>query len=143
MHHYPNQIVCVLVGLVVIKSLQVHVDDILIGASGSTINGRGGNDRINGCNGNWTIGVNNGNAALVTANMTWYNDSGTASHTHEILNFRPFAAGQEQQPIVVQPYSRNVSLKGTVDVGANHRIAWNGVQSTIDIKKGGRYYQFP
>ena len=28
--------------------------------------------------------------ALVTANMTWYNDNGTASHTHEILNFRPF-----------------------------------------------------
>ncbi|HEY1248482.1 MAG TPA: hypothetical protein VGE97_05820, partial [Nitrososphaera sp.] len=89
--------------------------------------------------GNWTIGVNNGNAALITANMTWYNDNGTASHTHEIQNFRPFAAGQEQQQaIVVQPDNRSVSLKGTVDVGANHRITWNGVQSTIDIKKGGK-----
>jgi hypothetical protein len=91
--------------------------------------------------GNWTIGVNNGNAALVTANMTWYNDNGTSSHTHEILNFRPFAAasgqGQEQS-IVVQPDNNSLSLRGVVDVGANHRIAWNDVQSTMDIKRGGK-----
>jgi hypothetical protein len=87
--------------------------------------------------GNWTIGVNNDNAALVTANMTWYNDNGTSSHTHEILNFRPFAAGQ-QQSILVQPSDNSVSLRGVVDAGANHRIAWNDVQSAIDIKKGGK-----
>jgi hypothetical protein len=87
--------------------------------------------------GNWTIGVNNGNAALVTANMTWYNDNGTSSHTHEILNFRPFAAGQ-QSAILVQPDNNSVSLRGVVDVGANHRISWNGVQSAIDVKKGGK-----
>jgi hypothetical protein len=92
--------------------------------------------------GNWTIGVNNGNAALVTANMTWYNDNGTSSHTHEILNFRPFIAApgqeQQQQPILVQPDDNSVSLRGVVDIGASHRIAWNGVQSAIDIKKGGK-----
>ena len=90
--------------------------------------------------GNWTIGVNNGAAALVTANMTWYNDNGTASHTHGILNFRPITVGQgqEQQPITVQPEDKSVSLSGAVDVGANNRIAWDGVQSTIDIKKGGK-----
>jgi hypothetical protein len=93
--------------------------------------------------GNWTIGVNNGAAALVTANMTWYNDNGTASHTHEILNFRPVGGGapeqvQQQQPITVQPEDKSVSLRGIVDVGTNHRIVWNDVQSTIDIKKGGK-----
>jgi hypothetical protein len=46
--------------------------------------------------GNWTIGVNNGAVALVTANMTWYNDNGTASHTHEILNFRPSTEEQKK-----------------------------------------------
>lgn len=94
--------------------------------------------------GNWTIGVNNGAAALVTANMTWYNDNGTASHTHEILNFRPGGVGalleqSQQQPIItVQPEDKSVSLRGIVDVGTNHRIVWNDVQSTIDIKKGGK-----
>ena len=73
--------------------------------------------------GNWTIGVNNGAAALVTTNMTWYNDNGKASHTHEILNFRPVGGGEGQPTLVlVQPDSRSVSLRGVVDVGANHRI---------------------
>jgi hypothetical protein len=42
----------------------------------------------------------NGGLALVTANMTWYNDNGTASHTHKILNSRPtgVAGGGQQQP---------------------------------------------
>jgi hypothetical protein len=89
--------------------------------------------------GNWTIGVNNDNAALVSSNMTWYNDNGTSSHTHEILNFRPFGQGeQQQQSILVQPEDNSVSLRGVLDVGANHRISWNDVQSTIDIKKGGK-----
>jgi len=95
--------------------------------------------------GNWTIGVNNGGLALVTANMTWYNDNGTASHTHEILNFRPTGVAgdgqqqqQPQQPIIVQSADSSVSLRGVVDVAANHRIVWNDVQSTIDIKKGGK-----
>jgi hypothetical protein len=82
--------------------------------------------------GNWTIGVNNGAVALVTANMTWYNDNGTASHSHELLNFRPIEGG------VAQPDSSSVSLRGVVDVGANHRILWKDVQSIIDIKKGGK-----
>lgn len=89
--------------------------------------------------GNWTIGVNNGAAALVTTNMTWYNDDGTASHTHEILNFRPFGGGEGQPTlVVVQPDISSVSLGGVVDVGANHRIVWKDVQSTIEIKKGGK-----
>jgi hypothetical protein len=93
--------------------------------------------------GNWTIGVNNDNAALVSSNMTWYNDNGTSSHTHEILNFRPFAPApgqgeQQQQSILVQQEDNSVSLRGVLDVGAKHRIAWNDVQSTIDIKKGGK-----
>jgi hypothetical protein len=93
--------------------------------------------------GSWIIGVNNGAVGLVTANMTWYNDNGTASHTHEILNFRPVEVtageqGQQQQSILVQPADKSVSLRGVVDIGTNHRIVWNDVQSTIDIKKGGK-----
>jgi hypothetical protein len=89
--------------------------------------------------GNWTIGVNNGAVALVTANMTWYNDNGTASHSHELLNFKPIGVGQAQQhPILVRPPDSSVSLIGMVDVGANHRILWKDVQSIIDIKKGGK-----
>jgi hypothetical protein len=93
--------------------------------------------------GSWIIGVNNGAVGLVKANMTWYNDNGTASHTHEILNFRPVEVsageqGQQQQSILVQPADKSVSLRGVVDVETNHRIVWNDVQSTIDIKKGGK-----
>jgi hypothetical protein len=79
--------------------------------------------------------------------MTWYNDNGTASHTHELINFRSIGEGVggvgvgRQQPIttpiVVEP-DNGVSLRGVVDIGANHRIVWKNVQSTIDIKKGGK-----
>lgn len=58
----------------------------------------------------------------------WHN--GTSSHTHEILNFRPFGQGeQQQQSILVQPEDNGISLRGVLDLGANRRIAWNGVQS--------------
>ncbi len=38
----------------------------------------------------------------------------------------------------MQPADSSVSLRGIIDVGANHRIVWNDVQSTIDIKRGGK-----
>jgi hypothetical protein len=102
--------------------------------------------------GNWTVGVNNGSLALVSANMTWYNDNGTASHTHEILNFRPIVeevqrqgastttadAAQPTSKIIVQPDNKSIFLRGVVDVGANHRIAWRNVDSAIYIKNGGK-----
>jgi hypothetical protein len=103
--------------------------------------------------GNWTVGVNNGTLALISANMTWYNDNGTASHTHEILNFRPIVeevqgqgasstttadAAQPTSKIIVQPDNKSIFLRGVVDVGANHRIAWKNVDSAIYIKNGGK-----
>jgi hypothetical protein len=105
--------------------------------------------------GNWTVGVNNGTLALVSANMTWYNDNGTASHTHELLNFRPIVeeggggegggapprtadAAQPALKILVQPDNKSIFLRGIVDVGANDRIAWKNVDSVIYIKNGGK-----
>jgi hypothetical protein len=80
--------------------------------------------------GNWSMVLRNGNVNSFNANMTWYNNNGTGTHTHELLNFK-------SNPIVitVKP-GDNVLLKGLMDVGTNHRITWPSVHSTIDIKGG-------
>ncbi|HJT48060.1 MAG TPA: hypothetical protein VJ729_07735 [Nitrososphaeraceae archaeon] len=80
--------------------------------------------------GNWSMVLRNGNINSFNANMTWYNNNGTGTHTHEILNF-------ESNPIdvTVKP-GENVLVKGLADVGTNHRISWKNVHSTIDIKGG-------
>jgi hypothetical protein len=62
--------------------------------------------------------------------MTWYNNNGTGTHTHEFLNFKS-SAGK----ITIQP-GNSIFLKGVMDVGTNHRIVWKNVHSTIDIKGG-------
>lgn len=63
-------------------------------------------------------------------NMTWYNNNGTGSHTHELLNFKPTSADE----ITITPSDNNIFLKGLVDVRTNHRITWKNVHGTIDIK---------
>jgi hypothetical protein len=90
------------------------------------------------------------------------NDNGTASHTHELLNFRPIieevqgqgqgggqesgasttasAASQPAPKILVQLDNKSIFLRGVVDVGANHRIVWKNVDSAIYIKKGSKIY---
>jgi hypothetical protein len=62
--------------------------------------------------------------------MTWYNNNGTGTHTHELLNFKPSIGA-----ITVKP-GNNLVIKGLMDVGTNHRITWKNVHSIIDIKGG-------
>jgi hypothetical protein len=62
--------------------------------------------------------------------MTWYNNNGTGTHTHELLNFKT-----NPIDVTVKP-GDNVLVKGLTDVGTNHHITWTNVHSTIDIKGG-------
>jgi hypothetical protein len=80
--------------------------------------------------GNWSMVLRNGNVNAFNANMTWYNNNGTGTHTHEILNFK-----SNPIDVTVKP-GENVAVKGLADVGTNHRISWTNVHSTIDIKGG-------
>jgi hypothetical protein len=59
--------------------------------------------------------------------MTWYNANGTATHSHEIQNFRPTGVVQR---------GNNLLLEGLADVGTNHHIVWKNVHSIIDINGG-------
>lgn len=81
--------------------------------------------------GNWALILRNGNVNSFNTNMTWYNNNGTRTHTHELLNFK-----SNPIDITVKPGNNNVLMKGLVDVGTNHRITWKNVYSTIDIKGG-------
>jgi hypothetical protein len=83
--------------------------------------------------GNWSMVVNNVRNSSFTTNMTWYNNNGTGTHTHELQNFML----TEQPKITVQP-GTNVALKGLMDVGTNHHIVWHNVHSIIYIKGGKR-----
>lgn len=80
--------------------------------------------------GDWTLVLRNGNVNSFNTNMTWYNNNGTGTHTHELLNFK-----SNPIDITVRP-GDNVLMKGLMDVGTNHRISWTNVHSTIDIKGG-------
>lgn len=80
--------------------------------------------------GNWSMVLRNGNVNSFNANMTWYNNNGTGTHTHEILNFK-----SNPIDVTLKP-DENILIKGLTDVGTNHRISWTNVHSTIDIKGG-------
>jgi hypothetical protein len=90
--------------------------------------------------GNWSMVVRNGNVNSFNTNMIWYNSNGTATHTHELLNFKPSlgtaGAGAGAGDIITVKPGDNILMKGLMDVGANHRITWKNVHSTIDIKGG-------
>ncbi len=80
--------------------------------------------------GNWSMNANNGALTFFQTNMTWFNKSGNATHTHEFLNFRP-----TEGRITIQP-GNTISLKGIVDVGTNHRVVWKNVDSAISVNNG-------
>jgi hypothetical protein len=81
--------------------------------------------------GNWALVLRNGNVNSFNTNMTWYDNNGTRTHTHELLNFK-----SNPIDITAKPGNNNVLMKGLVDVGTNHRITWKNVHSTMDIKGG-------
>jgi hypothetical protein len=85
--------------------------------------------------GNWSMVLLNGNVNSFNTNMTWYDNNGTRTHTHELVNFKPSGGIGGGDIITVKP-GDNLVMKGLMDVGTNHRITWKNVHSTIDIKGG-------
>ena len=75
--------------------------------------------------------VNNVRNSSFTTNMTWYNNNGTGTHTHELQKLYANRATEDNS----KP-GTNVALKGLMDVGTNHHIAWHNVHSIIYIKGG-------
>jgi F5/8 type C domain len=81
--------------------------------------------------GNWSIILNNGNVTSFGSNMTWYNSSGTNAHTHELTNFKTGPGGIQTLPLGES--AEQIIIKGVSDVGANNRISWFEVPTTITI----------
>jgi hypothetical protein len=81
--------------------------------------------------GNWSIILNNGNVTSFGSNMTWYNSSGTNAHTHELTNFEAGPGGIQTLPLGGS--AEQIIIKGVSDVGANNRISWFEVPTTITI----------
>jgi hypothetical protein len=81
--------------------------------------------------GNWSIILNNGNVTSFGSNMTWYNSSGTNAHTHELTNFK--ATPGSIQTLPISGSAKQIIIKGVSDVGANNRISWFDVPTTITI----------
>jgi hypothetical protein len=76
--------------------------------------------------------VNKGNLTGFLTNMSFFDERGTATHTHEFLNFRPDA----DYKIIVQLPNSSLVARGLMDVGTNHKVVWKNVPTTIDIKGG-------
>jgi hypothetical protein len=81
--------------------------------------------------GNWSMTLNNGNVTSFQSNMTWYNSSGTNAHTHELTNFK--AAPGAIQTLPISGSGQQIIIKGVSDVGANSRLSWFEVPTTITI----------
>ena len=81
--------------------------------------------------------MNNGNTTYFMTDMTWFNNNGKTSHTHQFQNFRsnPTNTTGGNVTATVQPCN-NVILNGLMDVGTNHRIVLKNVPSRIDIHAG-------
>jgi hypothetical protein len=82
--------------------------------------------------GNWIITVNYGNLTGFKTNMSWVDQTGTATHTHEFLNFRPSPAFH----VIVQQPNDTILVRGQMDVGTNSKVVWKDVPSVISIKGG-------
>ena len=81
--------------------------------------------------GNWSMILNNGNVTSFGSNMTWYNSSGTNAHTHELTNFKAVPGSIQTLPL--SRSAEQIIIKGVSDVGANNRISWFEVPTTITI----------
>ena len=82
--------------------------------------------------GNWIMTVNYGNLTGFLTNMSFFDEKGTATHTHEFQNFRPSAINK----VILQGPDNTVIVRGLVDVGTNHKVVWKDVPSIINIKGG-------
>jgi hypothetical protein len=82
--------------------------------------------------GNWIMTINYGNLTGFLTNMSFFDEKGTATHTHEIQNFRPSAINK----VIVQRPDNSLIIRGLADVGTNHKVVWKDVPALIDIKGG-------
>ena len=82
--------------------------------------------------GNWIMTVNYGNLTGFRTNMSWVDQTGTATHTHQFLNFIPSPAFH----VVVQQPKDTILVRGLMDVGTNNKVVWKDVPSVISIKGG-------
>jgi hypothetical protein len=82
--------------------------------------------------GNWSMDVNKGNLTGFLTNMSFFDERGTATHTHEFLNFRPDA----DYKIIAQLPNSSLLVRGVMDVGTNHKVVWKSVPTIIDVKGG-------
>jgi hypothetical protein len=82
--------------------------------------------------GSWIMTINYGNLTGFLTNMSFFDEKGTATHTHEFQNFRPSAVNK----VIVQRPDNSVIIRGLVDVGTNHKVVWKDVPALIDIKGG-------
>jgi hypothetical protein len=82
--------------------------------------------------GNWSMDINKGNLTGFLTNMSFFDERGTATHTHEFLNFRPDA----DYKIIAQLPNSSLLVRGVMDVGTNHKVVWKSVPTIIDVKGG-------
>ena len=82
--------------------------------------------------GNWIMTINYGNLTGFLTNMSFFDEKGTATHTHEFQNFRPSAINK----VIIQRPDNSLIIRGLVDVGTNHKVVWKDVPALIDIKGG-------
>jgi len=64
--------------------------------------------------------------------MSFFDEKGTATHTHELQNFRASAINK----VIIQRPDNSLIIRGLVDVGTNHKVVWKNVPALIDIKGG-------
>jgi hypothetical protein len=82
--------------------------------------------------GNWIMTINYGNLTGFLTNMSFFDERGTATHTHEFQNFRPSAINK----VIVQRPDNTVIIRGLVDVGTNHKVVWKDVPALLEINGG-------
>ena len=82
--------------------------------------------------GNWIMTINYGNLTGFLTNMSFFDEKGTATHTHEFQNFRPSSINK----VIIQRPVNSLIIRGLVDVGTNHKVVWKDVPALIDIKGG-------
>jgi len=82
--------------------------------------------------GNWIMTINYGNLTDFLTNMSFFDVKGTATHTHELQNFRPNAINK----VIMQRPDNSLNIRGLVDVGTNHKVVWKDVPAVINIKGG-------
>jgi hypothetical protein len=82
--------------------------------------------------GNWSLDVNHGNLSGFVTNMSFFDERGVATHTHEFLNLRP----DPTVKVITQLPNSTLTIRGVMDVGTNHKIVWKNVPTVIDLKGG-------